>query len=80
MAVYDGRTLGTTQDKLFGDFFGFAPELRDGFWVAAGDFDGDGLADVALGAGEGGGPAEHLLRRRPGRPDRDAGGGVGHER
>src|SRR5204863_1628844 len=56
VAGYDGRFLATTQARLFGDFFGFAPELRDGFWVSAGDVDGDGFADVVLGAGGGGSP------------------------
>ncbi len=56
VAGYDGRFLTTTQVRLFGDFFGFAPELRSGFWVASGDVDGDGFADVTLGAGDGGAP------------------------
>ncbi len=56
VAGYDGRTLTTAPARLFGDFFAFAPELRNGFWVAAGDADGDGFADVVLGAGAGGGP------------------------
>ena len=56
VAGYDGRFLGTTQAKLFNDFFAFAPELRSGFWVTAADADGDGFADVVLGAGPGGGP------------------------
>jgi hypothetical protein len=56
VAGYDGRTLTTTQNRLFGDFFGFAPELRNGFWISGGDVDGDGFADIVLGAGLGGGP------------------------
>lgn len=56
VAGYDGRFLTTTRTRLFGDVFGFAPELRSGFWIASGDADGDGFADVALGAGEGGAP------------------------
>ena len=54
VAGFDGRFLTTTQARLFNDFFAFAPELRSGFWAAAGDVDGDGFADVAVGAGDGG--------------------------
>ncbi|MBN9521577.1 FG-GAP repeat protein [bacterium] len=54
---YDGRTLpGGAPARLFGDFLAFAPELRTGFWLAAGDVDADGFADVVVGAGEGGAP------------------------
>jgi hypothetical protein len=54
--VYDGRTLGTAPTRLLGDFLGFAPDLRAGSWVASADVDGDGFADVILGAGDGGAP------------------------
>ena len=57
VAGYDGATLTTSNPgKLFGDFFAFAPELRSGFYATAGDVDGDGFADILLGAGPGGGP------------------------
>lgn len=57
VAGYDGTTLlSGPPTKLFSDFFGFAPELRSGFWITAGDVNGDGLADVLLGAGDGGAP------------------------
>ena len=45
-----------TPTRLANDFFGFAPELRTGFWVASADVDGDGFADVLLAAGDGGAP------------------------
>jgi len=57
VAVYDGRTLGASEPaRLANDFFGFAPELRNGFWVSSADVDGDGFADVVMGAGAGGAP------------------------
>jgi len=56
VAVYDGAAISTTQAKLAGDFFAFAPDLRNGFWISGGDVDGDGFDDIVLGAGEGGSP------------------------
>ncbi|MBX9628675.1 MAG: hypothetical protein K2X82_33065, partial [Gemmataceae bacterium] len=38
------------------DFFAFGPEFRGGITVAAADLTGDGRAEVAVGAGPGGGP------------------------
>ena len=42
--------------KLTGDFFVFEPTLRNGVFVAAGDLNGDGKAEVVVGGGPGGGP------------------------
>jgi hypothetical protein len=41
---------------LLGSFFAYDPGFTGGITVAAGDLDGDGLADVVTGAGPGGGP------------------------
>jgi hypothetical protein len=38
------------------DFFAYDPSFRNGVFVAAGDVDGDGRADLVTGAGVGGGP------------------------
>jgi hypothetical protein len=56
VAGYDGKLLLTSHGKLFNDFFAFSPELRNGFWVTAADADGDGFAEVIVGAGTGGAP------------------------
>jgi hypothetical protein len=50
--VFDGK-----DGHLMTDFFAFDPGFRNGFTVAAGDLDGDGKAEIVVGAGNGGGPA-----------------------
>ena len=57
VAGYDGRSLGTGSPvKVFADFFAFEQGLRNGIFVAAGDIDGDGKAELIAGGGPGGGP------------------------
>jgi hypothetical protein len=41
---------------LFPDFLAFEPALRNGTFVAVGDLDGDGFAELIAGGGPGGGP------------------------
>jgi hypothetical protein len=55
VTVTDGKTLGTSNTRL-ADFFAFENSLRNGVNVSAGDFNGDGKADLGIGAGPGGGP------------------------
>ena len=58
VAVYDGKTLLAGKlTPLAADFFAFDSGLRSGLTVAAGDFDGDGFADLSVTPGVGGGPA-----------------------
>jgi hypothetical protein len=65
VALFDGRSLAVgLPDKLIADFFIFEPELRDGVFVALGDVDGDGLADMIFGGGPGGGPRVYILDGR----------------
>ena len=57
VAIYDGKTVRQSAPvKLVPDFFLFESEQRGGAFVAAGDLNGDGFADIIGGAGPGGGP------------------------
>jgi hypothetical protein len=46
---------GADRSELFG-FFAYQPAFAGGVYVAAGDVNGDGRADIYTGAGAGGGP------------------------
>src|SRR5262249_36528503 len=45
--VYDGRTFQPMAGPL-GNFYGLAPFFSGGVYVASGDIDGDGFADVIV--------------------------------
>ncbi|QDU22998.1 FG-GAP-like repeat-containing protein [Urbifossiella limnaea] len=65
VALFDGGTVFGTPTRIVGDFFAFpgtdAVNLRNGAFVAAGDVDGDGFADLAFGGGPGGAPRVFVL-------------------
>ena len=64
-ALFDGATLLGTPTRLISDFFAFpgsdAETLRNGVFVAAGDLDGDGFAELVFGGGPGGAPRVFIL-------------------
>jgi uncharacterized delta-60 repeat protein len=67
VALYDGRDLLHHHDtpvKLIADFFAFPNpnSLHGGVFVAAGDIYGDGVAELAVAPGDGGGPRVRLLK------------------
>ncbi|MFH1366380.1 MAG: FG-GAP-like repeat-containing protein [Patescibacteria group bacterium] len=45
-----------SQGNVLSQFFAYASTFRQGFNVAVGDVDGDGVADIVAAAGPGGGP------------------------
>ncbi|MBN9517993.1 proprotein convertase P-domain-containing protein [bacterium] len=62
ISIYDGAALRTgAKLNVIGDFFLFEPALRNGAYVAVGDVNGDGFADIIGGAGPGGGPRVLVL-------------------
>lgn len=58
VAIYSGASIGNRAQpiRLVPDFYAFEPNLTNGAYVAVGDLDGDGKADLICGSGEGGGP------------------------
>lgn len=55
VAGFDGKSLGSGT-RVFADFFAFESTLRNGVFPSVGDIDGNGKADLIVGAGPGGGP------------------------
>lgn len=62
LTIYDGATLGRGRPtQVVQDFFAFDASIRTGMYLAVGDVDGDGAADVIVGAGYGGAPRVRVL-------------------
>lgn len=56
------RVISGYAGDVMASFYAFDPGFRNGFSVAAGDLDGDGKAEIVVGAGNGGGPAVAVFR------------------
>jgi hypothetical protein len=61
MRVFDGNT-----HALVREFMAYAPGFTNGVYVAAGDVNGDGFADIVTGADAGGGPHVRVFSGRDG--------------
>jgi hypothetical protein len=65
VAVFNGATVTGTPTRLVNDFFAFtgsdAVNLRNGAFVAVGDVNRDGYADLVFGGGPGGAPRVFIL-------------------
>ena len=72
VALFNGRTVfdplaavvGAQPPKLRPDFFVFEQTLRNGVFVASGDLNNDGAAELIVGGGPGGGPRVLALNGR----------------
>ena len=64
VTVWDGAGLRAGARSPLADFFAFEPALRDGAYVATGDVDRDGFADLILGGGPNGGPRVRVVSGR----------------
>jgi hypothetical protein len=64
-ALFNGTSLLFSPTRLVSDFFAFpgrdAETLRNGVFVAAGDINGDGHAELIFGGGPGGAPRVFIL-------------------
>ena len=62
ITVFDGASFVKGRPRaMVNDFFVFDSSLRTGLYLAAGDIDGDGYADIVVGSGEGGGPRVRVI-------------------
>jgi hypothetical protein len=66
VAIFNG-----IDGSLIRDFFGYEDTFRGGVNVAASDVDGDGISEIILGTGVGGGPRVRILNGTDFRPLRD---------
>jgi hypothetical protein len=62
LAGFGGPSVASgSPTRIFADFFVFEQTLTNGVYIAGGDLDGDGFADVIAGGGPGGGPRVFAL-------------------
>ncbi len=64
--LISGITSQYAGSGALGSFFTYGVGFTGGVWVAVGDMNGDGVADIVTGADTGGGPHVHTLNGRDG--------------
>ncbi len=75
VSVFSGASIAASGSlNRYIDFFAMELNLRDGVFVAGGDYNNDGIDDILVGAGAGGGPRVRVfesksVRVRPAAPD-----------
>ena len=65
VTFWDGDSVRRRSPVSVANFFAFEDSLRNGTTIAAGDLAGDGRAEVAFGAGPGGGPRVRIFLPGP---------------
>lgn len=60
------QVFDSTSGAVIRSFFAYPAGFTGGVWVTAGDYNGDGYADIVTGAGEGGGPLVRFFDGRNG--------------
>jgi subtilisin-like proprotein convertase family protein len=66
--VFDGATGTPLAGPLGGGFFAYAPAFTGGAFVACADMNNDGVPDIIVGPGPGGGPHVRVFDGRTGLP------------
>jgi uncharacterized delta-60 repeat protein len=61
VTIWDGKSVLGASPVQLANFFAFETTLRNGSFVSAGDVDGDGVPDLALGGGPGGAPRVRVV-------------------
>jgi FG-GAP repeat len=60
------KVFSGVDGSLLTSFFAYVPGFNKGVFIAAGDFDGDGLSEIVTGADAGGGPHVQTFNGRTG--------------
>jgi hypothetical protein len=66
--LFDGAALLEGAVEVLGEYFAYDPGFTGGVFVAAGDLNGDGRAEVVTGPGAGGAPEVRAFRGNAGTP------------